>query len=85
VEKGDPILVKLRAHNAGKVTVAGICSFQLDDPTAGNDPFKEGRNLRAPVVVRAAGIKSAEAIPGEIVSSRLTPGEAIETEVDLNK
>lgn len=80
-KKGEPILVKLRVHNAGKDPIGGICSFELRDPLTGNDPYKQGRNLWAPVFVKAEGIQP---ITGS-GSSRLNPGQTIELEVDLNK
>jgi hypothetical protein len=82
---GGPIPVKLRVHNKGKVPIVGICSFDLTDPTAGSDPFKQGRNLWAPVVIQASGVQPARAAPGETASSMLNPGQPVEFEVDLNK
>jgi hypothetical protein len=76
-----PMLVKLRVHNAGDLPVQGICSFALTDPTAGDDPYKEGRNLWAPVIVQAAGVEPA---PGP-ASTMVNPGESLELEVDLTK
>ena len=84
-KRRGPIPVKLRLHNAGKVPITGICSFQLDDPTAGNDPYKEGRNLWAPVIFDEAGVQPARVIPGESASSTLDPGQTLELQVDLNK
>jgi hypothetical protein len=78
---GGPILVKLRVHNAGNLPVNGICSFALTNPTVGNNPYKEGQNFWAPVIVQAGNVEPA---PGP-VSSTLNPGETLELEVDLNK
>lgn len=78
---GDPFLAKLRVHNPGKVPVQGICSFALTDPLAVDNPYKEGRNLWAPVIVQEGGVQPA---PGP-VASVLKPGQTIELEVDLNK
>lgn len=82
---GDAVPVKLRLHHKGKVPVLAICSFHLTDPAAGKDPFKQGRNLWAPVVIEAAGVQPARAAPGETASSLLNPGQPVEFEVDLNK
>lgn len=77
---GGPILVKLRVHNAGKLSVEGICSFELIDPTAGNDPYKERLNLWAPVIVQAGGVQPAQ---GPNLST-FSPDQTVELEVDLN-
>ena len=82
-EMGSTIPVKLRVQNTGKVPVEGICSFRLNDPKAGSDPYKQGRNLWAPIIVQAEGVNPA-VMPGP-ASSLLNPGQTIDVQIDLQK